>query len=448
MMITNINMKNFKSWADTGDIRLAPLTGFFGTNSSGKTSLLQMLLLLKRTTDSADRNSVFHMDSEKDSQVDLGTVSDILHNGQNILKFGLSWSLPHQLSIPIPRSKRTLSIPSLTFETIVQADQGSKPHVEALTYSSTDFHASLTRRSADEYELNIKVSGKEPARPRARPMKYMTPFKSYGFSQEALRAYMAIDYLSDFVLEFEQLFRRVYYLGPLREYPRRVYAWTGAQPSGVGEKGDLAVAALLARGKDRPYSSGSGSRKYTIETRIAAWLKEMGMVESFRTVPIREGGTQYELRIRRSPNSAEVLITDMGFGVSQLLPVLVLCYYAPEGSTILLEQPEIHLHPSAQSWLADVFIDVVSRRNLQLIVESHSEHFLRRLQRRIADESFSAKDAALYFCEAESGTSTIQPLDIDMFGNIRNWPKDFFGDLTGDLLEMAQKGFERQLRNQ
>ena len=84
-------------------------------------------------------------------------------------------------------------------------------------------------------------------------------------------------------------------------------------------------------------------------------------------------------------------LPDVGFGISQVLPVLVQCFYAPPRSIIVIEQPEIHLHPSAQSALADVMIDVINSkengndRNIQLIIETHSEHFLRRLQRRIAE---------------------------------------------------------------
>ena len=91
--------------------------------------------------------------------------------------------------------------------------------------------------------------------------------------------------------------------------------------------------------------------------------------------PIAENRKDYEFRVKKSLNSSEVLITDVGFGVSQLLPVLVLCYYVPENSTIILEQPEIHLHPKVQSDLADVLIDVVKNRNVQIILESHSGAF-------------------------------------------------------------------------
>jgi predicted ATPase len=74
--------------------------------------------------------------------------------------------------------------------------------------------------------------------------------------------------------------------------------------------------------------------------------------------------------------------------------VLVLCYYVPEGSILILEQPEIHLHPSVQTGLADVFIDAVKTRKVQIILESHSEYLLRRLQRRIAEEKVSQEDMA------------------------------------------------------
>jgi predicted ATPase len=141
----------------------------------------------------------------------------------------------------------------------------------------------------------------------------------------------------------------------------------------------------------------------------------------------------------------EVLITDVGFGVSQILPVIVLCFYAPEGSTIVLEQPEIHLHPSVQAGLADVLIDATRRRNVQLVIESHSEHFLRRLQRRVAEESLTADEVALYFCTNEHSGSKIDALPVDLFGNITNWPHDFFGDLMGELVSTQRA--QRSRRN-
>lgn len=445
-MITQLRLKNFKSWVDTGELRLAPLTGFFGTNSSGKSSLLQPLLLLKQTTEYSDRTIVFRTGGK--GAIDYGTIPELVHEGADSLELSVSWQLPELLEIPIPQSNQSIQIKELDFTTQVHA-LPNNIYVERLSYEGKDFEAALTRQSNNSYTIDVSVAGKPPLRPQSRPRVHMTPVKAYGFSPEALRAYQDTDYLNDLVFEFEQLFRRIYYLGPLREYPQRFYSWAGEPPTDVGLKGEQAVAALLARGNDPLFRRpGRPPKNNTLEARVAEWLKEMGLVDSFRTVPLRSGGTEYELRVRRSPQSKEVLLTDIGFGVSQVLPVLVLCYYVPEGSTIILEQPEIHLHPSAQSWLADVLIDVILYRNIQMIVESHSEHFLGRLQRRIAEDLITVEKTALYFCEMENGASVVKSLDIDPFGNIRNWPKDFFGDLTGDLLQMAEKGLERQLSQQ
>ena len=124
---------------------------------------------------------------------------------------------------------------------------------------------------------------------------------------------------------------------------------------------------------------------------------------------------------------------DVGFGVSQVFPLLVQCYYVPDGGIIILEQPEAHLHPKVQADLADVFIDVVNNRNVQIIFESHSEHILHRLMRRIAEaENISEKDIALYFCKMNDGTSAIEKLKVDEYGNISNWPQGFFGDVMSD----------------
>ena len=117
------------------------------------------------------------------------------------------------------------------------------------------------------------------------------------------------------------------------------------------------------------------------------------------------------------------------------------------GSIVLLEQPELHLHPNAQSALADLLIHVADTRNLQLIVESHSEHILRRLQRRVAEAQpafAKPENIKMYFCEPGQEGSTIQEVDIDRFGQIANWPENFLGNISGDLHEMLKAALERR----
>ncbi len=453
-MISTICAKNFKSWSDTGELRLAPLTGLFGTNSSGKTSLMQLLLMLKQTVESPDRSRVLHTGDHR-SLVDLGTFFDLIHGHQSeaSLDFQLAWNLPDALVIDDPEKKNTqlFKIQTLSFATSAR-EESNRVVVESFGYKFDGHCFGMKRKNGgkkankDRYDLIHDGYGAKRVTGRVWPLP--APVKCYGFPDAATGYYQNTGFLQDFSLEFEKLFSRIAYLGPLREYPQRNYVWAGERPLDVGIKGELAIAALLAsrgektiaRGKGR----GMGRTRKTVEERIALWLKEMGLINSFSLKPIAENRKDYEVRLKKTVTSPEVLITDVGFGVSQILPVLVLCYYVPEGSIILLEQPEIHLHPAIQSYLADVLIDVVNTRRVQIIVESHSEHLLRRLQRRIAEKTIASNQVALYFCRMDDAASKIEQLDVDMFGNISNWPKDFFGDEMGDLVAMVDAEARRK----
>ena len=133
----------------------------------------------------------------------------------------------------------------------------------------------------------------------------------------------------------------------------------------------------------------------------------------------------------------------------RFLPVITMLFLVPEDTIVLIEQPELHLHPSAQAKLADLFLEVAEKRHLQLIIESHSEHLLRRMQRRIAeiDQPFANPDnIKAYFCEAGADGSKIQAVEVDEYGQIRNWPPNFFGDLAGDLDAMMEAAIERRRR--
>lgn len=182
---------------------------------------------------------------------------------------------------------------------------------------------------------------------------------------------------------------------------------------------------------------------------IAHWLREMGLIEAFHVEEISAGSGLYRAKVKRDADSAETLITDVGFGVSQILPVLVLLYYVPEQSTVILEQPEIHLHPSVQSSLADLIIAAVRSRNIQVVLESHSEHLLQRLQRRVAEGTDSPvleiapADIKLYFCETSRGASHAEKLELNLFGGIENWPKDFFGDQFEELAAREEAALKR-----
>jgi predicted ATPase len=237
----------------------------------------------------------------------------------------------------------------------------------------------------------------------------------------------------------------------LRIHSKRTYQWSGDTPEGVGQLGENTIAAILAaQNEGRMLNRGPKRPRQPFTEFIASWLKDLGVIHSFVVKPVAEGRKEYEVLVKTHAKAPEVKITDVGFGVSQVLPVLVQAFYCPPNSTVWMEQPEIHLHPQVQAELADVFISATHAReesgprNVQLIIESHSEHFLNRLQRRIAEGVITPDDVAIYFCKKTGSATELEPLELNMFGDIENWPENFFGDEMADLTARTVAAGKRQ----
>ena len=455
-MLTRLHLRNFKSWSDTGDVSLRPITGLFGTNSSGKTSLLQSLLLLKQTADSSDRGLVFHF-GDKTTAVDLGGFDSVAfaHAADAELALSLDWLHPTKFQIVDTKDddKEVVADPGLGFSVVVTQASGrtSRLLVSEMTYrvGQATFGMRRAPKAKLEYELFAEQTDFRFIHSVGRKWPLPLPVKSYGFPDQVRAYFQNAGFLSDLELALEERLRNVYYLGPLRAYPERRYTWAGAQPTDMGRAGESVVDALLvSRERGDTISPGFKRKRLTLEAYVAQWLKTLGLIHDFRVEALASGSQVFQVKVRKSADSAEVLITDVGFGVSQILPVLVLCFYVPEGSTVILEQPEIHLHPAVQAGLADVLVDAWQKRRVQILLESHSEHLLRRLQRRIAEKGVSRDDVGLFFCRTEGSGSKLTSLEVDLFGKIRNWPEGFFGDEFGEIAAMSKAAQERRKEEQ
>lgn len=455
-MLTRLRLRNFKSWPDTGEIPLRPITGLFGTNSSGKTSLLQALLLLKQTADSSDRGLVFHF-GDKTTPVDLGDFKSVAHGHNVDLELGLAleWraAQPFEVIDTKDDDRKVLADPNLGFSVV--ASQKTSPRAPKMVVGEmvyrvgpASFGVRKSPKAKLEYELFAEGTDLRFIHSVGRKWPLPPPVKCYGFPDQVRAYFQNAGFLADLELALEERLRRVYYLGPLRAYPERRYTWAGAQPTDMGRAGESVVDALLAsRERGETISPGYKRKRLTLEAYVAQWLKTLGLIHDFRVEPLAHGSQVFEVRVKKSPGSAEVLITDVGFGVSQILPVLVLCFYVPEGSTVILEQPEIHLHPAVQAGLADVLIDAWQKRRVQVLLESHSEHLLRRLRLRVAEQGVEKDDISLFFCRTEEGASSLTALELDLFGNIRNWPPGFFGDEFGEIAAMSKAANERRRKD-
>ncbi|MBX7169298.1 MAG: DUF3696 domain-containing protein, partial [Pirellulales bacterium] len=434
----------------------APLTVIFGANSAGKSSLGHLLLALQQTARSTDRKRALHL-GDSGSLIDLGTFADCLH-GHDLrlaLGFELGWQLPRPLDVidPLLPGKRYQGR-HMQLEVTLAAGKAGQPEVHGMSYAlSTDGETVLDVALRRDAQRKITLASQHYLFKMADGRKWPLeePEKFYRLSDITAARFKNAGFMADFALATEAMLESISYLGPLREHPRRIYQWSGETPPSVGQMGELAISAILAAQDDgRQLNRGPRRAKQGFAAFIAAWLKDLGVIHDFTVRAVAEGRKEYEVLIKTGAKSPEVKITDVGFGVSQVLPALVQAFYCPPYSTVWMEQPEIHLHPQVQAELADVFVAATQarqdgrERHVQLIVESHSEHFLNRLQRRVAEEVLSPDDVAVYFCRRSPTAAELEPLRLNMFGEIENWPPNFFGDEMADIAARTLAAMERR----
>ncbi len=447
-MLKRMHLSNFKAWQQA-EISFGRITGIFGTNSSGKSSLLQLLLLLKQTRNATDRGLVLDFGSSTDL-VNLGTFTDAvhMHDKQKSMAWTLEWSLPDSLTIDEPmqapgQGMLEGDIIETTCEVGLRQDRLWTHRLE-YRFGGAEFR--LVHGGKNKYNLETQNTEFKFKRNTGRARPLSSPVKTHLFPDDVRNLYQNTDFLWDFVLKYEALMDSIFYLGPLREYPRREYHWAGSSPLDVGPRGERTVDAILSAARDgETRSLGKRMKRRSFEEMIAYWLQKMDLVREFQIKEIAEGTNLYHASVKTTRDSAPRALTDVGFGVSQVLPALVLLYYVPEGSLVLMEQPEIHLHPAVQAGLADVMLNVARTRNVQIVVESHSEHLLRRLQRRVAEEQVSADDLKLYFVSTDRGRAKVEDLILNEWGEVENWPENFFGDELGEITAIADAALQRRM---
>lgn len=264
-------------------------------------------------------------------------------------------------------------------------------------------------------------------------------------------------YLSgvDFVRNFFN--EKIKYLGPLREEPRSLYPLeSNGNTLDLGLKGEN-TAAVFENNKTRKikyvnpifFESGKVSRleteECTLREAINAWLVYLGVANEMSTND--KGKIGHELKITTDIKEMEQDLTHVGVGVSQILPILVMCFLAGKGDSIILEQPELHLHPKVQTRLADFFVSI-NALGKQCILETHSEYLINRLRYLVAktEDDKIAKDTMIYFVEKEEGHSIYRNITINKYGVIDDWPKGFF-DESEDIASMTLRaGMEKRKR--
>lgn len=227
------------------------------------------------------------------------------------------------------------------------------------------------------------------------------------------------------------------YLGPLRDAPKPLYPLApAADPHDVGLRGEHTASILeLHKNKKIQYIPSVNFKEpvidrktvtRTLEAAVIDWLQYLGVASSVKSRD--QGKLGHELKVGLANSDSTHDLTHVGVGVSQVLPILVMCLLADTDSTLVFEQPELHLHPKVQTLLGDFFLSM-ALCNKQCIVETHSEYFIDRLRFRIAAASPEKElnsQAKIYFVEKPSQGSSFREVVINEYGAISDWPEGFF----------------------
>ena len=422
-MIDQLHLQNIKAWRDSGAVQLAPVTMLLGSNSSGKSTLLQSLLLLKQTVASPDRTIHLNLGGDE--------ANDYFHFGGFDAMLARGAAAPRQFSIALsfdrPEGER---VRHGRFACSYGQTASGAVAVQTLELSTVARRFRAVRRERGAYAVYVD----DEPRPRGKGPQ-LAPERSIALPAEAL-ALLGTDgtHLQDLSLALRRELEGIVYLGPLRRRPERDYVWNKTAPGEIGSDGHKAIAALLANALLPSEHQGNVLRS------VSHWLQRMGMAEQISVRALGRSG-RYELLVHHDGVVAN--LRDVGVGVSQVLPVLAVAYCAPPGSTVLLEEPEIHLHPLAQAVLAEMFAEVGQQRQVQFLVETHSEHLFRRMQTLIARRQASTTQCRMLFVERRGADAVLVPLDVDEFGAVRNWPQHFFGDAMGEAREQARARAQR-----
>jgi len=458
-MIKRIRIKNFKAFRDTNDIEIKPITILMGINSSGKSSIIQALLALRQTMVSRDTEVPLQVVGD---YVDLGSYVDCVFNhkvaakDETFLSFEFSIIPKHSLWYTASKYRLSAELVKHLTKKVEYDDfhvatsfgynkKARKIYLREFNLkdaANTLIISVITNAAGQVIQLksdiltklsDLKARHKSVLKSLKRSKffyEFLPRFKYIGGREEGVKDYAEDRQLSAFISSCydatQRDFSRVFYLGPLRRKTRRFSPITGETPQDVGFEGENALKLIY-----KDFKSSMKQKKNLVE-RVKSWLIKFDVASELSVVTFP--GYQFALNIIDPHNKSIVNLSDVGFGVSQVLPLIVEGFYSPLDSMILIEQPEIHLHPALQSHLGDLLIDI-SKEGKTIVVETHSEHLILRLQRKIASGELSKDDVAIYFVEPGGEGSSVKRITLNEYGQFLNWPEGFFEEDIKERIE-------------
>jgi predicted ATPase len=388
-------VSGFKSFAEETRIQLGSLTILAGANSSGKSSIMQPLLLMKQTLDAPYDPGALLLDGPN---VHFTSGEQIISKVNPSVATSAQWSIGIDLGFRSIRSTFEWSIENgfcIQSQQTVDLAMGEETNlIPDMTHEAILNGGARLLRDRDL--KNLRVS-----RNRCFLAVQIADRMNYSFS-----------------LDFVQFLDSIIHVQGLRGNPARTYK-------------TAAVSEFIFTGQFEDYVANiidrfqKGNPEQLIKIQEA--LQKLGLTDIVQTQRLND--TQIELRVGRVLGQADptdtVNIADVGFGVSQVLPVIVALLVAQPGQLVYIEQPEIHLHPRAQIALSEIFADAANR-GVRVVVETHSELFLLGIQSLVAEDKLDPKEVKLHwFTRNPDGSSKVTSAELDTTGAFGDWPQDF-----------------------
>ena len=477
-MLTKLGLRNFKAFGDEMQYAdLAPITLIYGPNSGGKSSIIQALLMLKQSSEAAERRVAMKLVPRGD-YVDLGSVEAFIHNHDTNRIFEMEvavqgWPASVRRGVHyFPVTTTRLEFPTITTDDTHQL-KAIQLKSEEVAHSGREGFEIQLERSSDDESVSFRWRNESSIKSFERYIKHVDTAASQGdsFSRLVQQSFDKAKHgkstssedmgsrLRNFQFEptqglqftlvessrygheadnelvdevkipvFQTWFislrlEGLSHIGPHRNAPQRAYETYGRiRRDTAGVFGEF-TPHILGNDENIVASTNKWFAKCEIPYRLEVHSQKGDILTGDRTV--------LELSDKREGGIRQLTLTDVGFGINQILPVIVEGVIASD-RTICVEQPEIHLHPRLQANIADLLIETSrtgkDNSGNQWIVETHSELLVLRLQRRIREGIISHKDVSvLYVDPQDDGSSTIQRLELDEDGTfIDEWPQGFF----------------------
>ncbi|EGR2773255.1 DUF3696 domain-containing protein [Vibrio parahaemolyticus] len=428
MMLSKLSLKNYKSFKSLDELDLRKLTIIVGRNSCGKSSILQSLLLLKQTLESK-------------------VNAPLIIQGPHLTYSGLQ-----DISFGKPQVNHAKI--GYTFETLdaygdrvtCSFDIGNKkvgenyqPSVSSLYIEKEDAKMHLDKKPSDgkieEFISKVfKTKKNEKLDYEYKgirfdafiPEAYIYDIKfNNGVTHEFDIPYQAIHSPINMIPinRLKDTISRIKYLSPVRANPTRDYINYASNPNELDQDGTNAAHILWAKKKDTVKWK---KEEFDLIDALSECLNCMGL--SQKITPEKVGEIIYRVELSERNASSNVSLADVGFGYSQILPVILLGLLSRKGDTVLLEQPEIHLHPSSAANLADLFLGFI-KDDKKFMVETHSPELINRLRLRVIENPELKNDINIVFVESTEGEgSKVKQFEIDENGMFPEWPDGFIDE--------------------